>query len=308
MNFLKLIRYPNLLLIALMQLVFRYGFLKPHNILLALNDWQYGLLILSTCLIAAGGYVINDIYDQRTDHINKPNKQIIGVAISEATAHNIYLILNTIGVIIGFYLSNVILKPGFAAIFIFIAATLYIYSTTLKKIALLGNIAVAVLLSLSVIIIGVFDMFPATYSGNQAVMANLFSILLDYGIFAFMINFLREIVKDLEDMDGDYQDGMKTLPIVFGTARTSKSLSFLGIIPIVVLLSYINKYFIPNDLLIATIYSLLTILGPLIYFSIKIFGAKSRRDFHRLSTVLKWILIFGILSVLVVTFNIKHNA
>ncbi|HJS01492.1 MAG TPA: geranylgeranylglycerol-phosphate geranylgeranyltransferase [Flavobacterium sp.] len=308
MNFLKLIRYKNLLMLAFMQLVFRYGFLKLQKIDLALTHWQYGLLVLSTVLIAAGGYVINDIFDQETDNTNKANKVIVGKFITESKAYTLYALLNFSGVSIGFYLANVIMRPNFAAIFVLIAATLYIYATSLKQILLLGNIVVALLLSLSVVIIGVFDVFPATDIANQKVMASMFSILLDYAVFAFIINFFREIVKDLEDLKGDTLQGMKTLAIVLGIEKTTKLLFTLNFIPIIVLLVYCNNYLFSNNLIVAIIYSFLFILGPMLYFSIKIWTAKTTSDFHLLSQVLKWILFFGILSILVITLNIKLNA
>lgn len=306
MKYLKLIRYQNLLMLALMQLIFRYGFLKLENIPLALNDWQYLLLVLSTVLLAAGGYVINNIFDQATDNDNKPDQVIIGRGISETNAYNIYVALNIIGVGIGFYLSNVIGKPGFASIFIIIAAALYFYATSLKQMVLIGNIIVAALLSISVIIIGIFDLFPVITPENQPMMANLFSILLDFAVFAFMINFIREIVKDLEDVNGDYNQGMSTLPIVLGISRTAKITFGLSFIPIFVILIYINTYLIP--LLYATLYMLLFVLGPLLYFVVKIWTAKKQKEFHSLSLLLKWILFFGILSVLVISLNIKYNA
>jgi 4-hydroxybenzoate polyprenyltransferase len=293
-------------MLALMQLIFRYGFLKLENIPLALADWQYLLLVLSTVLLAAGGYVINNIFDQGTDHDNKPDTVIVGRSISEAHAYNIYVALNITGVGIGFYLSNVIQKPGFASIFIMIAAALYFYATSLKQMVLIGNIVVAALLSCSVIIIGIFDLFPVITPENQPMMANLFSILLDFAVFAFMINFIREIVKDLEDVNGDYNQGMSTLPIVLGISRTAKIAFGLSFIPIFVILVYINTYLIP--LLYATIYMFLFILGPLFYFMIKIWTAKKQKEFHSLSLLLKWILFFGILSVLVISLNIKYNA
>lgn len=306
MNFLKLIRYPNLLMLAFMQLIFRYGFLKLQNIPLALNDWQYGLLVLSTVLIAAGGYVINNIFDQDTDNDNKPNNVIVGKSISETNAYSIYLALNITGVSIGFYLSNVIAKPGFAALFILIAATLYFYAINWKQMLLIGNFIVALLLSFSVIIIGIFDLFPVVNQSNQPLMANLFSILIDYAVFAFMINFIREIVKDLEDVNGDYNQGMRTLAITLGISRTAKVVSILSFIPVGAILLYINNYLMP--LLFVTIYMLLFVVGPLLYFSIKIWSASSQKEFHVLSLLLKWILLFGILSILVISLNMKYNA
>ncbi|MFT5254232.1 MAG: 4-hydroxybenzoate polyprenyltransferase [Flavobacteriales bacterium] len=308
MAFLNLIRYQNLLMLAVMQLIFRYGFLKLQNVPLALSDWQYGLLVLSTVLLAAAGYVINDVFDQDTDIENRPKEVIVGKKITEATAYNIYFALNITGVGIGFYLSNVILKPGFAAIFILIAATLYIYATSLKQMLLLGNIVVALLLSFSVIIIGIFDLYPVVDKSNQPIMANLFSILLDFALFAFMINFIREIVKDLEDKKGDEEQGMKTVAIVLGIDKASKLAAILGLIPTAFLLVYINNYFVANNLFAATIYAFVFVVGPLLFFSIKIWPAKNKKEFSKLSLLLKWILFFGIISVVIITLNIKYNA
>lgn len=308
MKYLKLIRYQNLLMLAFMQLIFRYGFLKLQNIPLALSDWQYGLLILSTVLIAAAGYVINNIFDQDTDLDNKPNQVIIGKSISESAAYNIYAALNISGVAIGFYLSNVIVKPSFATIFILIAATLYIYATSLKQMMVLGNVVVALLLAFSVIIIGVFDLYPAIDAENQLAMANLFSVLLDYALFAFLINFMREIVKDLEDIDGDTNQGMKTLAIALGIGKTTKLVFGLGLLSAVVLFLYTKTYFVNNNLFIATLYSFLFVLAPLLFFTIKVWSAKSKEEFRSLSKLLKWILFFGILSIVIITLNIKYNA
>ena len=304
--FLKLIRYQNLLMLAFMQLIFRYVFFKFQNIPLALADWQYGLLVLSTILIAAGGYVINNIFDQNTDSINKPNNVIVGKTISETNAYNLYIGLTVTGVGIGFYLSNVILKPGFASIFILIAATLYLYATSLKQMMVIGNIIVALLLSFSVVIIGIFDLFPTIHEGNQQQMGIVFSILLDYALFTFFLNFMREIVKDIEDVDGDYNQGMNTLPIAIGKSRTSKIVFGLSFIPILFMLYYINKYLL--DLVFTTVYLLLFVVGPLLYFTVKIWTAKSKKEFHTLSMLLKWILLFGILSIVIISLNIKYNA
>lgn len=303
---LKLIRYQNLLMVAFLQLIFRYGFFKIQNIPLALEDWKYVLLVFSTVLLAAGGYVINNIFDQQTDAINKPNMVVVGKSISETQAYNLYIGLTVTGVAIGFYLSNVIAKPGFASIFIMVAATLYLYAKSLKQMVLIGNIVVALLLSLSVIIIGIFDLYPITGIENQQQMGLLFSILLDYAIFAFMINLLREIVKDIEDTDGDYNQGMNTLPIAIGKSRTGKIVFGLSFIPLFFILYYINTYL--SELLFVTIYLLLFVVGPLIFFTVKIWSATSKKDLRILSGLLKWILLFGILSVIVISLNMKYNA
>lgn len=305
MIYLQLIRYKNLLLLALMQLIFRYGFLEQQEFFLALTDWQYFLLVLSTVLLAAAGYVINDIFDQDTDTINRPKKVIIGKTITESRAYNIYVGLNIVGVTIGFYLSNLIQKPSFATIFIFIAASLYFYATTLKKMLLLGNILVAFILGLSVLIIGVFDLYPVTYDGNRDKMGLLFKILTDYAIFAFVVNFIREIIKDAEDIKGDYNQGMQTLPIVLGINRTAKIIFSLLLIAIAIIVWYTNEHLMNFDLYYAALYVIFLVLAPLLYVLIKSWDAKSVSDFHHLSSILKWIIFFGILSIAVITYTIK---
>ena len=307
MKFLHLIRYKNLLMLAFMQLIFRIDFVELQHFPLALTNWQYALLVLSTILIAAAGYVINDIFDQETDNINKPDKVIIGKSISENNAYNIYAVLNITGVCIGFYLSNVIMKPSFATVFILIAATLYIYATSLKQMVLIGNVIIALVLSMSVLIIGVFDIYPATSTTNQATMANLFSIVFDYALFAFMINLLREIIKDLEDIKGDEQQGMNTLAIFIGVKKTSKLVFALSLIPILVLFIYVKTYLVGNNLFLATGYIFIFVLAPLLYFAIKTYSAKTKKDFSALSSLLKWILFCGIVSIIIITININYN-
>nr|WP_315155846.1 geranylgeranylglycerol-phosphate geranylgeranyltransferase [uncultured Flavobacterium sp.] len=308
MKYLQLIRYQNLLLLALMQLILRFGFLKEQNCSLALSDFQYVMLVFATLFIAAGGYVINDIFDQDTDAINKPEKVIIGKTIKESQAYNLYAGLTIIGVCIGFYLSNVIDKPNFAALFILIAATLYFYATTLKQMLLIGNIIVALLLAISVLIIGVFDLSPVTYAENQRQMIQIFSILIDYAFFAFMLHLIREITKDLEDIEGDDQQGMSTIAIRLGISKTTKLIAILSFIPIGLFLNYMYRYFVLNDLHLITMYSLIFIIAPFLYFTIKIVTAKAKTEFHHLSTVLKWIVFFGLFLLPILTYNIQHHA
>lgn len=307
MKFLKLIRYQNLMMIALMQLIFKYGFLDQQNISLALNDWQYMLLVFTTVLLAAGGYLINNIMDKETDLINKPNDVVVGKFISENTAFNLYIAFNIVGVGIGFYLSNLIEKPAFALLFILISATLYLYASSLKQSLLIGNVIVALLTSFTVIILGIFNLYPLITPDNQAYLGLLFKVLLDYALFAFIINFIREIVKDMEDVNGDYNQGMNTLPIALGVTRTARLVFLISFVPIVILLYYINEYYFINGLYIATVYCLLFIVAPLIYFTVKSASAKNKKDFHHLSLILKLVLFFGILSALIVNLNIQMN-
>ena len=291
-------------MLAFMQLSVYFGFLKLENISIALANWQYFLLVLSTICISAGGYVINNIEDQDSDLVNKPKDVVVGVSISENSAYNLYIAITLIGVSIGFYLSNVILRPGFLLVFILPAALLYIYATSLKQIMIVGNIVVALLLSVSIIVIGLFVIFPATDFDNRDQMRMVFSVLVDYAIIAFIINFLREIIKDLEDIIGDSQQGMKTLPVVFGKLKTSKLVFALSFVPIFLILYYVYQYLF--HLQYATVYILISIVGPLLYFTIKIWVATTTKDYHHLSQILKWIVFFGTISIVVIALNKKY--
>jgi 4-hydroxybenzoate polyprenyltransferase len=307
MKYLKLIRYQNLLLLALMQLVFRFGYLELIKIPLSLFYWQYSLLVLATVLIAAGGYVINDIFDQETDEVNKPEKAIIGKHISESKAYTIYASLTITGVACGFVLANSVSHPNFAVLFVLIATLLYFYASSLKQIAVVGNILVATLLAFSVIIIGIFDIVPNTFDINRAQMGLAFSILFDYAKFAFIINLVREIIKDIEDINGDNSQGIRTLPIIIGSKKTAIIAFVLLLIPTLYLFYYINDNLFANNLYYSIFYLLALVIAPMIFCLIKIVNAKEKSDFHFISQLLKWIIFFGILSVAVITLNIKYN-
>lgn len=303
MKYLKLIRYQNLLMLAFMQLVFRYLFLAQSYVDLALTDFNYILLVIATVCIAAGGYVINNIMDQDTDEVAKPQNRVVGVSISETVAYNWYIGLTIVGVGIGFYLSNVIYKPTFASMFILVATLLYMYATSFKQIPVLGNVVVALMLSTSIIIIGLFDILPAIDVDNRFRMKEAFDILMHYAIFAFIINLIREIIKDLEDMDGDYQSGINTLPIAIGVQKTKIIVGVLTVISIGILAYYVNSNLFELDYVVY--YAMVLIVGPLIYFGVKLMNAANKKEFHHLSLVLKIILFFGILSVAVIVFNLK---
>ena len=302
-NILNLIRWKNLLLIALVQVLIKYALFESYNIQLTLNTLQFTLLVLATVLIAAAGNIINDIYDIETDLVNKPEKVIINKTLSEKTALNLFIALNLLGVGLGFYLSNVIERSGFAVIFVLISALLYIYASYLKQTFLLGNILVSALVGLSILIVPVFDLIPSLTSFNRELYLDIFKIAFTYTIFAFMINLLREIIKDIEDVNGDYKAQMKTLPILIGRDRTTMVVFALSFIPLLAVVNYIVSQLYNN--MLAVIYFLIFVVGPMLYFTIKVFSAEQKKDYQHLSNVLKVIMLFGVLSLLLYPFVIN---
>ena len=294
---LNLIRWKNLLMIAIAQLLIKYALFEPFNVDITLNWFGFTLLILSTLCIAAAGNIINDIYDVETDLINKPERIIIGKKINEKTAYNLFIIFNVIGVGLGFYLSHLVGKSGFFALFVIISALLYVYATYLKQMALIGIIVISMLVALSIIIVGLFELLPVTTPKNQETQLTFFKILLDYSLFAFMINLIREMVKDMQDIDGDHKANMNTLPIAVGRERASKIIFVLSIIPICAVIFYVLTFLYKQQMAVG--YFLVFIVAPLLYVTIKLFKAETKKDYGHISTILKLIMFFGMLSLLI---------
>lgn len=290
-------------MIALVQLLIKYALFEPFEVDIMLNWFGFSLLILSTLCIAAAGNIINDIYDLETDLVNRPNKVIVGKRITEKSANNLFITFNVIGVLIGFYLSHLVGKSGFFALFVIISALLYVYASYLKQTLLIGNIVISILVAFSIIIVGLFELLPAITPENQAIQLMYFKILFDYALFAFIINLVREIAKDMEDVDGDYKAGMNTLPIAIGRERASKVLFATTLIPLFGVVYYVMTYLYKQPIAIG--YFLLFVVAPLLYVSIKSFVAKSKKEYHHISNILKLVMLFGMLSILLYTFILK---
>ena len=304
MNYLKLIKYQNLLLLVMMQLVFRYLFLTQSYIDLALTDFNYILLVLSTVCIAAGGAVMQHIMNQEEDEIKEPKHRLVGTTISEATAYNWYIGLTIVGVGIGFYLANVIYKPTFASLFVLVATLLYVQATNLKQIPLLGNCITALLVAISIAVIALFDIFPATDISNKVRMSEVFGILIDYAVLGFGLTLIKELLRDLKNRATDDMLGNNTVVTRFGL---NKAKSLLGVIIVVVLgaiLYYCNTFLF--ELTIALSFILLTMVGPLLFMGIKLITSTTQKEFALLERTLQVVLFFSILSVAVIVYTLKH--
>ena len=288
----------------MMQLVFRYLFLTQSYIDLALTDFNYILLVLSTICIAAGGAVMQHIMNQEEDEIKQPKHRLVGTTISEAAAYNWYIGLTIVGVGIGFYLANVIYKPTFASLFVLVATLLYVQATNLKQIPLLGNCITALLVAISIVVIALFDIFPATDISNKVRMSEVFGILIDYAVLGFGLTLIKELLRDLKNRATDDMLGNNTVVTRFGL---NKAKSLLGVIIIVVLgaiLYYCNTFLF--ELTIALSFILLTMVGPLLFMGIKLITSTTQKEFALLERTLQVVLFCSILSVAVIVYTLKH--
>ncbi len=295
MAYLKLLRPINLLLIVLVQCLIKYGLFEAWNVKTQLGNLQFALLVIITVAIAGAGNVVNDIFDEVVDRINKPDKMIVWRLIPEKTAYNFYIILNVVGVGLGFYLANTIEHAGLTAVFIAISALLYIYATHVKSMVLVGNVLISFLVAMSLVVLILFDIYPAIDTDEMTLQIKASKIVLLYAGFAFYINLIREIVKDIQDIDGDKNGGRNSLPITFGRKRTTYIVFVLGV------LGFLNTLWFTYDLLYIykwlSFYFIFLIAAPLLFFCIKAWNAKSKIDFSFLSLLLKIIMLLGICSL-----------
>lgn len=305
MQILRLIRFKNLFMIAFIQCLLKYVFFalpqfQSAQLTTALSATNFTLLVLATICIAAAGYIINDIYDVEADNINKPNKVFINKGISEDMANNLFMAFTVIGIGLGTYVSWQIDKNSFATIFLIVSALLYFYATSLKQTILIGNIVISALVGLSILIVGIFEIAPMITPESKDAYLFMFKFLIDYALFAFLINLVRELVKDLEDVDGDHKAGYNTLPIAIGRDRASKVAFVVCLLSIVAIFYYVITYLFENQVLL--LYFIFLIIGPLLYCAIKLVNAKHKKHFTHISLILKITMLIGMLSIVVLKF------
>ncbi len=272
---LKLIRFPNLAIIALTQLMVALFLIEDNTFSDILKDFELHLLIMSTLFIASAGYLINDYYDIKIDYVNKPGRVVIGKHIKRRQVLIIHFIFNFSGIILGAAVSWWIMGINILAAFL-----LWLYSNMLKRLPLWGNITVSLLTGFSVFIIYLF------YAKN-------IELITMYAVFAFLISLIREIVKDLEDIEGDEKFGCKTLPIIIGSSATKKFIYAINIIFLLVVL------IVTNDSAIFLPY-FLTLLVVLSFLCTRIYFADKKNDFLQISRLAKLIMVLGIFRMILI--------
>jgi len=274
-GFLKLTRFPNLLIIALSQYLTAIFLVSyPQNGFDKFHSPKLFLLSLSTLMIAAAGYIINDYYDIKIDYVNKPDKVVVGKLIKRRIVLASHIILNVLGIGIGVYLSLRVGALNFIAGFL-----LWVYSNQLKRMPLIGNLVIALLTGLSVAIISVY------YQQNV-------QLIMTYAVYAFSINLVREIIKDMEDIRGDMRFGSKTLPIIWGFRKTKYFLYVL--IGLFILVLFLLSSQLGNQTL--NIFFIVLIF-PIIYLIYLLYKADTQKRFHQLSTFCKLLMLAGIFSI-----------
>lgn len=314
MNFLRLIRYKNLLIIILTQYLMRWSIIKPllkvNQFELQFSELHFFFLVMATVLITAAGYVINDYFDTKTDLLNRPETVILGRKLNRRWAILLHIIFNTIGIGLGAYISFYIGLPILTLVFIMITGILWFYSTTYKRQFLIGNVIVALLTALVPLMVLLFEI-PLLRKEYGLLMlelkANFNYIILwvaAFSFYAFILTFIREIIKDIEDFEGDRAYGHNTLPIVLGV--TSSKIIIISFI-LLTQFSLIYVYFRFLKDTFTLLYFSLFLIIPLLILFFKIFVAKEKTDYHFASNLSKAIMLAGILYALVANYLILQH-
>ena len=297
--YLSLVRCQNLVFIAVTQMLFAWCIIMPvyeeAGRVPIVRGTTLVLLITASVLIAAAGYIINDYFDLNIDLINKPGKVIIGNTISRRWAIAFHLILSVLGIAIGIYLdfNTKILLLSVANLICVLL--LFAYSASLKKKLLIGNVLISLLTAWTVLVITWCEtrnlLSPL---GISRVKITRYTLL--YAGFAFIISLIREVIKDIEDMEGDRRYGCTTMPIVWGV-NASKIFIAVWLVVLLALLISLQFYVLQFHWWFSALYSVVFIIAPLINIFRNLFTAIKPEDYHRLSSRCKLVMLTGILSM-----------
>lgn len=303
-NYIRLIRFGNLMIIVITQYLVRYFLLNPivkaAGLQLFLSDFQFFLLVLSTVMIAGAGYIINDYFDVRIDSINKPDQLIVGKEVKRRVAIVLHLIITGIAIVIGIYLALKVGKLRLALIHFMAAFILWKYSEVFKRKFLTGNVLIAFLTALVVLMPAIFEIRPLTelFNLNKDLSNALLLTVLIYAVFAFITTIIREIVKDLEDIEGDLDSYCKTVPIVLGVSKSKKIVLILLAIPFFSICYFLWIKYLRQEY-IFIIYLILTVQIPFLITAYFIQKGTEKTHFKKASRYLKLLMAFGVLSILV---------
>ncbi|HVZ24985.1 MAG TPA: geranylgeranylglycerol-phosphate geranylgeranyltransferase [Sediminibacterium sp.] len=299
--FFRLVRWPNLVFIALTQFLYEYCIyypLYPDTALTGDATRQFVFIVLASVFIAAAGYIINDYFDLNIDQVNKPDKVVVNVLINRRWVIFWHLFLSLLGLFF-----TVIALPMGAYWHLVLAnmasiMLLWLYSTNFKKQLLIGNVLIS-LMTAWVILILFFAKHPLHLPQLLEVdrkEVRLFRLTILYASFAFIISLVREVIKDMEDRDGDRKYGCTTMPIVWGL-NASKVFVSVWIIVLVGVLTILQFYVLPFGWWHSALYCLALIIAPLIWILRNLYPAQTPEDFHRLSRLVKLVMLTGIVSM-----------
>lgn len=310
--FFRLVRWLNLLIIALSMFLFQFCIVRLYLDAADTSPtltWPYfSLLVLATVLIAAAGNAANDYFDFELDRAYKPDRVIIGRYFSLDTVFGIQLGLNVAGVLCGFFLSYRFGNLRLGYIFLSSAALLWLYAQILKRYILIGNLVVAGLSAFVFVLPVLFEQHLSDFFASEHLLLARSIILTElkwYFLFAFVVSLIREMVKDAEDKEGDAAFGMRSLAVVLPLALVNGLIVLLSL-AVMLALAILQFYFWKQGLHGHFWFTLFFVQFQLLINLFLAITARTKADYHNLSVFYKLLMFFGIATLPVFYWFLKH--
>lgn len=304
----RLVRLPNLVFIVAFQCLLRYGLVLPmlaqSGVEPMLSGLQFAMLVVATVGIAAGGNAINDYFDVEADRVNKPARVVVGATVNRRDALLTHVTATLAGLFAGVYLSYILRRPAFLLLFVSLPVLLWFYSTHFKKQMLVGNLLVALLVALTGYMVVSVE-FAALDRGHAAATGEpplswVWYIVCAYSIFAFISNLGREMIKDMEDREGDALAGCHTLVIELGDTYSKAVITLVEAVLTAgcsMALAAVPDWI---DATAPTVYFVALIAVPTVALCAMLWRGRTPRDYHRAATLSKVIMAAGMLSILLI--------
>lgn len=304
-TYLQLFRWPNLLIMVITMLLVRYKIILPAYEQLGLQwvstDFSFVLLLLAVVLTAIGGNIVNDIADKEVDAINKPEKQIVGKSVSVNKAWWIYRLSTLAGLGAAVLLAWINDTMQIALLVFLVSGLLWFYSQRYQCLPLVGNLVVAAVSALVVAIVWLLDFFilqnvPHSFANYIGIMPGITALIMAYTLFAFFASLIREIVKDIEDRDGDASQQCNTLAVLLGT-ETSRSVSIALAIILLLMIGFWQYLLFKREMLQASLSLIPAAIFNLLVI-VRLAMATRKSHFAQTSLLLKLTMLTGMLTML----------
>ena len=303
LNLVRLIRLPNLLIVALVQFIIYLKILVPifedKGITTTLPLLQFSLFVVTTILITAGGYIINDILDYETDLINKGESVILNKKIAVESATWLYLTASGGGFFIAIYLAFFVGHLDWVTLYPISIGGLFVYSRFLKKMPLLGNLTVAVFAAgvAGIILLAEKNGLAQLTQLAPLISLKIYLVVGFYMLFAFYTSLFRELIKDIEDIEGDAHEKYRTLPILLGVPKVKK-LAMVFAVSLLILMIGAGWFFWDSFTLLNKFALSPVTLGAMVWILFLLNKAEQKQDFHAISQWTKLVMLGGILILL----------
>jgi len=302
----RLVRWSNVLFLAALIWLMEKWVATPVLNQAAFGEqlpWYILLLItLATTLIAAGGYVINDYFDVKIDRINRPDELVVTRSISKQTAMRLSISLSVIGLVCGLVAAILLRSFSLGILFVLVPGLLWFYSSSYKRLLIIGNVTIALLAALTPLVVAlanvaILNLRYETILPYTHLEHDLYAWLGGFALFAFLLTWIREIIKDMQDQQGDREFECHTMPIVWGETVTKIFVTALLLLTLAVI-GHIWYHYLPFPIgwsSYSTRYIALGIVTPLLGVLGLLWAAKIPSDYKTCQQLVKFTMLLGML-------------